>query len=115
MTMALMGVRGTSKSVLGSFIALFMARVFGWQVDYFWGSVDYSFGRKISNEKVIGIMDFTTMQIYDNADDYFFVLFMSSCNNEWWKLAAQQETWGNQGNLIFIDTSPTSDEFTGFC
>ena len=109
MSMALTGVRGTGKSVLGSFIALFMARVFGWQVDYFWGSVSYSFGRKISNQKVIGVMDFSTTQIYNNADDYFFVLFVSSCNSERWKSVARQETWANRGNLIFIDTSPLSE------
>lgn len=103
MTMALTGVQGTGKSVLGSFIALFMAKVFGWRVTYHWGDLRHSFG-PIMGGKEIGIMDYSTVNTYSNTDNFFFVLMVSSCNGERWHQQEQQETWANAGNLIFIDT-----------
>ena len=39
----------------------------------------------------------------------FFVLIVSSCNRERWSSAEQQESWGHEGNLVFIDPVPEDE------
>jgi hypothetical protein len=43
-SMALTGVQGTGKSILGPIIALVMAKAFGWCVFYSWGDATISIG-----------------------------------------------------------------------
>ena len=109
LTMALTGVQGTGKSVLGSLIALVMAKAFGWQVTYQWGNMTHTTGVQTSTEKSISILDFSSTKILKQRHNTFFKLIVSSCNSERWKEEAQQETWMSQGNIVITDTVPTPE------
>jgi hypothetical protein len=61
LTMALTGVQGTGKSVLGSFIALVMAKAFGWRVIYKWGDLTHTIGNPTPTDKIISILDFSSI------------------------------------------------------
>jgi hypothetical protein len=107
LTMALTGVQGTGKSVLGSFIALVMAKAFGWRVIYKWGDLTHTIGNPTPTDKIISILDFSSNTT--KRSNTYFGLFVSSCNSERWKSEAQQESWDTQGNLVVIDTVPTPE------
>lgn len=101
--MALTGVQGTGKSVVGAVIALFMANAFGWRVHYAWGKQTHIFGN--SQNKVIHIYNLsqkgTTAQIDFSAT---FILLVTSANELRWHDLAQQQSWNEMsGNYCFID------------
>ena len=108
-SMVLTGVQGTGKSVLGSFIALVMAKVFNWCVTYQWGNQKHTTPKNLKHpEKCIAIRDLSTGG--SSSDDAIFELLVSSCNKDRWHYQAQQETWTTgKGNMLFINTAPPDE------
>jgi hypothetical protein len=101
-SMALTGAQGTGKRVLGSIIALVMAKACDWHVKYTWNSTTCSLGDEESG-KIIHIVDFSVGSPFAPDDDN--ILFVSSANESRWHDFAQQETWSElAGNFCFMDT-----------
>lgn len=80
-SMALTGAQGTGKSVLGSMIALVMAKACDWHVKYTWNSFTCSLGDEKSG-KTIHIVDFSVGSPFAPDDDN--ILFVSSANESRW-------------------------------
>jgi hypothetical protein len=101
-SMALTGAQGTGKTVLGSIIALVMAKACDWHVKYTWNGSSCSLGDEKSG-KIIHIVDFSVGSAFAPDDDN--ILFVSSANESRWHDFAQQETWSEPaGNFCFMDT-----------
>ena len=103
-SMALTGVQGTGKSLIGSIIALILARAYGWCVKYTWNRRSVHFGKSDSTKQV-NVVDFNVGPVF--FPDSQFVLYVTSANHERWHDASQQGVWTeNKGNYLFIDPVP---------
>jgi hypothetical protein len=88
-SMALTGVQGTGKSILGPIIALVMAKAFGWCVFYSWGDETISIGGDANSNKRISIEDLSLRKAGPSLER--FTLLVTSANtNERWHDTVQQ-------------------------
>jgi hypothetical protein len=107
-SMALTGVQGTGKSILGPIIALVMAKAFGWCVFYSWDGETISIGGDANSNKRIAVQNLSRRNTKTSFER--FTLLVTSANNERWHDTAQQESWSAvYGNFMFIDCVPQAE------